>query len=66
MLGLNQNQPKVDTPTTGRITPQTVMPPILPVMPAPPKLAMVVIHSRAIVVRPTPRGLRCMPNSSVM
>ena len=49
----NQNQPMVYTNTTGAITPQTVTEPILPVIRAPPKLANVVIHSNAMVARPT-------------
>src|SRR5688572_2311068 len=39
---LNQNQPMIDKPATGMMTPHTVMAPILPVMLGPPKLAMVV------------------------
>ena len=44
-LGLNQNQPAIDKNRTGRITPQTVILLILPVILAPPKLAMVHSHN---------------------
>src|SRR5689334_14040709 len=39
---LNQNQPMIDNPATGMITPHTVIAPIFPVMLGPPKLATVV------------------------
>src|SRR5690242_9791656 len=39
---LNQNQPMIDRPATGMMTPHTVIAPIFPVMPGPPKLAIVV------------------------
>ena len=42
---LNQNQPRKDRKPTGRMTPQTVMEPILPVTLGPPKFAMVVSQS---------------------
>src|SRR5262245_2731008 len=45
---LNQNQPRIAMKPTGRITPHTVIEPILPVRLGPPKLATVVIHSSAI------------------
>ncbi|MNV58684.1 hypothetical protein D3C71_1510710 [compost metagenome] len=60
----NQNQPTVETSTTGAITPQTVTAPIRPVMLAPPKLAKVVIHNRAIVARPTCSESSSIPNNT--
>src|SRR5215472_1834764 len=45
---LNQNQPMMDRPATGMITPHTVMAPIRPVMFGPPKFAVVVIQISAI------------------
>src|SRR6478735_1661028 len=48
---LNQNQPMIDRPATGMMTPQTVTEPILPVIDGPPKLAMVVSQSSAITLR---------------
>src|SRR5512147_314752 len=45
---LNQTQPATARKPTGRITPQTVIEPILPVRLGPPKLATVVIHSSAM------------------
>ncbi len=45
---LNQNQPISESAPTGMRTPQTVTEPILPVMPGPPKLAIVVSQSRPI------------------
>src|SRR5512137_1539645 len=45
---LNQIQPAVAMKPTGRITPQTVTEPILPVRLGPPKLATVVSHSSAM------------------
>ncbi|MNG18457.1 hypothetical protein D3C84_1025250 [compost metagenome] len=46
---MNQNQPMMLRPATGMITPHTVTAPILPVMPGPPKLAMMVIQISAMV-----------------
>src|SRR6185436_6186119 len=46
--GLNQNQPMKQSIPTGMRTPHTVTDPILPVMPAPPKLANVVNQIRPI------------------
>src|SRR5215510_9052850 len=43
--GLNQNQPKIASRPTGRITPHTVIDPIRPVTFGPPKFATVVSHS---------------------
>src|SRR4051812_10124752 len=45
---LNQNQPMIEMPATGMMTPQTVMLPSFPVMPGPPKFATVVSQSSAI------------------
>src|SRR3954468_20710467 len=45
---LNQIQPAMEMNPTGRMTPQTVSAPILPVSFGPPKLATVVSHSRAM------------------
>src|SRR5215510_10672847 len=45
---LNQIQPAKERIPTGRITPQTVIDPILPVTEGPPKLATVVSQSSAI------------------
>src|SRR6516164_2039421 len=42
---LNQNQPAMEMKPTGRITPHTVIEPMLPVSLGPPKLATVVIQS---------------------
>src|SRR6185436_130081 len=46
--GENQSQPAIESRPTGRITPQTVIEPIRPVIFGPPKFAMVVIHSSAM------------------
>ncbi|MNF05352.1 hypothetical protein D3C80_2050590 [compost metagenome] len=64
-VGLNQNQPIMHSPTTGMITPQTVTLLICPVMRAPPKLAIVQIHSTPMVARPICTGVSAAPNSSV-
>src|SRR5262245_6152411 len=45
VLPLNQNQPIKERRPTGRMTPQTVTDPILPVTLGPPKLATVVSQS---------------------
>ncbi|MNC57091.1 hypothetical protein D3C75_1067300 [compost metagenome] len=58
--GLNQNQPMIHRPATGMITPQTVIAPILPVMPGPPKLARVVTQIRPIV--PMNNGMAPLPS----
>src|SRR3954465_4910125 len=50
--GLTQTQPMRQSIPTGMSTPHTVTDPILPVTPAPPKLATVASQSRPI----TPRG----------
>src|SRR5690242_20219131 len=42
----NQNQPKIDSNPTGRMTPHTVTDPMRPVIVGPPKLATVVRHNR--------------------
>src|SRR6476620_12228358 len=42
VVPLNQNQPMIDSPAQGMMTPHTVIAPIFPVMPGPPKLAIVV------------------------
>ena len=46
--GENQSQPAIESRPTGRITPQTVIDPIRPVIFGPPKFAMVVTHSRTM------------------
>src|SRR5690606_11164696 len=58
--GLNQNQPMMLKPATGMITPQTVIAPILPVMPGPPKLATVVSQSKPTV--PMNSGMAPLPS----
>src|SRR4029078_7978588 len=45
---LNQNQPMIEIPATGMITPQTVMAPIFPVMLGPPMFATVGSQSRTV------------------
>src|SRR5688572_1030289 len=65
VVGLNQNQPISEIRTTGRITPHTVIEPILPVMLAPPKLANVVTHSSTMVQKQVCIGLRVAPNRTV-
>src|SRR5687767_3677565 len=45
---LNQIQPMIEIAPTGMMTPHTVIEPILPVTPGPPKLANVVSHSNPI------------------
>ena len=45
---MNQNQPMMESRPTGRITPHTVIEPILPVTLGPPKLATVVSQIRPI------------------
>ncbi len=54
---LNQNQPAIDRKPTGRITPQTVTEPILPVRLGPPKLATVVSHSSAMTLMQLSTGV---------
>src|SRR5258705_220826 len=46
--GLNQNQPKIESRPTGRITPQTVTDPMRPVTVGPPKFAIVVSQISAM------------------
>ena len=48
VLGLNQNQPKIESSPTGMMTPHTVIEPIRPVTLGPPKFATVVSHSSAM------------------
>ena len=48
VLGLNQNQPMIESSPTGMMTPQTVIEPMRPVMLGPPKFATVVSQSSAI------------------
>src|SRR4051812_27083611 len=55
--GLNQNQPMSESSPTGRITPQTVTEPSLPVSEGPPKLATVVIQMSAITPRQVAIGV---------
>src|SRR4029079_4613719 len=62
---LNQNQPMKDSEPTGMITPQTVIEPILPVMPGPPKLATVVSHRSAITLMQVAIGVADMPGKKV-
>ncbi len=47
---LNQNQPMMQRPATGMMTPHTVIEPILPVTLGPPKFATVVSQSSAITL----------------
>src|SRR3954469_10325061 len=46
--GENHSQPAIDSRPTGRITPQTVIAPMRPVIFGPPKFATVVSHSSAM------------------
>ena len=55
--GLNHHQPIIEIPTTGMITPQTVMLLICPVIRAPPKFAIVQIHNTTIVAIQIPNGV---------
>src|SRR6185295_12749288 len=48
VAGENQSQPAIERRPTGRITPQTVIEPMRPVIFGPPKFAIVVIHSSAM------------------
>src|SRR5581483_8785096 len=57
----NQNQPMIDRPATGTITPQTVMAPILPVIDGPPKLATVVSQMSAMTLTHVAIGVADMP-----
>src|SRR5512138_995373 len=50
VVGENQNQPMIERPATGTITPQTVIAPILPVTDGPPKLATVVSQINAMTL----------------
>ena len=47
---LNQNQPMIERPATGMMTPHTVIAPILPVMLGPPKFATVVSQTTAMTL----------------
>src|SRR3954467_996549 len=49
-LGLNQNQPMIDSNPTGMMTPHTVIDPMRPVMLGPPKFAAVVSHKSAMTL----------------
>src|SRR5882672_28608 len=62
---LNQNQPISDSRPTGRMTPQTVIEPIFPVTPGPPKLAKVVSHSSAITLSQVDAGVAESPGKKV-
>src|SRR6185295_6946631 len=62
---LNQNQPMNDNAPTGMITPQTVIEPIFPVRPGPPKFAAVVNHSSAITLMQVAIGVADMPGKKV-
>src|SRR5689334_7110389 len=62
---LNQIQPMKDSEPTGMITPQTVMEPILPVMPGPPKFATVVTHRSAMTLRQVAMGVADIPGKKV-
>ncbi len=62
---LNQNQPMNDSAPTGMMTPQTVIEPILPVTPGPPKFATVVSHSSAITLMQVAIGVADMPGKKV-
>src|SRR5688572_22422525 len=61
----NQNQPMKDSEPTGRITPQTVIEPILPVMLGPPKFATVVNHSSAMTLTQVAMGVADIPGKNV-
>src|SRR5882672_4677168 len=61
---LNQNQPMIDKPATGMITPHTVTEPILPVSDGPPKLATVVSQIRAITLTQVATGVADMPGKN--
>src|SRR4029079_11497239 len=54
---LNQNHPMIESSPTGMMTPQTVMEPIRPVRPGPPKFATVVNHRRPMTLRQVAIGV---------
>src|SRR3979411_1768749 len=58
---LNQIQPAMEMNPTGRMTPQTVRAPMRPVSFGPPKLANVVIQSRALTPAHVTTGLHVHP-----
>src|SRR6267142_7228234 len=58
---LNQNQPMMERPATGTITPHTVTAPNLPVMEGPPKLATVVSQMSAITLTQVAIGVADIP-----
>ena len=62
---LNQNQPMNDRAPTGMMTPQTVMEPIFPVTPGPPKFATVVSHRSAITLMQVAIGVADIPGKNV-
>ena len=62
--GLNQNQPMTERRPTGRITPQTVTAPILPVTAGPPKFATVVSQSSTITLTQVAIGVADMPGKN--
>src|SRR5690606_1906572 len=64
-VGLNQNEPMMHIPTTGIMTPQTVILLTSPVQRATPKLATVQIHTTPMVASPICTGVSATPNSSV-
>src|SRR5512147_538845 len=64
VLPLNQNQPMIERPATGIITPHTVTEPILPVMLGPPKLATVVSQINAITLRQVAIGVADIPGKN--
>ena len=61
---LNQNQPAIAMKPTGRITPHTVIAPILPVRLGPPKLAAVVIHRSAMTPMAVATGVAVRPGKN--
>src|SRR5689334_10013424 len=61
---LNQNQPMMERSPTGRITPHTVIAPILPVTLGPPKLATVVSHRSEITLRQVAIGVADIPGKN--
>src|SRR5260221_8899381 len=61
---LNQNQPTIDRPATGMMTPHTVTEPILPVTDGPPKLATVVSQISAITLTQVAIGVADIPGKN--
>jgi hypothetical protein len=61
---LNQNQPMIERPATGMMTPQTVIAPILPVMLGPPKFATVVSQTTAMTLMQVAIGVADIPGKN--